>query len=151
MYDTCEKRSKSKELASDLGLDDSFSSDFCLLSLHIWMCLGKLRAHGSDGQHLAQTLFDNFWDDMVVVIRSKGVKELQVNKHLVELQEMFFGAALAYDEAVASSDAVLAAALWRNLYGFEVDAQKLEKAVQYVRRESATIDKMDITYFIKEY
>ena len=50
---------------------------------------------------------------MVIEIRSKGVTELHITKHLVELQEIFFGSALAYDEGIASSDAVLAAALWR--------------------------------------
>ena len=62
-------------------------SRFELVSLHVWMCLARLRADGSDGAKLSQELFDNFWDDMMNEIRHKGVKELSVNKHLVELQE----------------------------------------------------------------
>ena len=36
-------------------------------------------------------------------IREEGVKEMQINKHLVELQEVFFGSALAYDEGMLGS------------------------------------------------
>ena len=50
---------------------------------------------------------------MVIEIRAKGVTELHITKNLVELQEIFFGSALAYDEGIASSDAVIGAALWR--------------------------------------
>ena len=92
-------------------------------------------------------MFDTVWDDMVVEIRNKGIPELQLNKNLVELQEIFFGSALAYDEGIASNDAVLGAALWRNLYGFEVDARQLEIAVRYTRMESNRIEKMADEYF----
>ena len=86
---------------------------------------------------------------MVVEIRNKGIPELQLNKNLVELQEIFFGSALSYDEGIASSDAVLAAALWRNLYGFEVDARQLEVAVRYVRMETVRVEKMADEYFME--
>lgn len=39
--------------------------------------------------------------------------EIQISKHIVELQEIFLGSAISYDEGIVSSDAVLAAALWR--------------------------------------
>merc|ERR1712086_139463 len=64
MYDNCLSRAKSPELAAALGLDDSFSSRYVLLVIHIWMCLAKLRNVGGDGRELSQILFDNFWDDM---------------------------------------------------------------------------------------
>jgi len=34
----------------------------------------------------------------------QGIPELQLNKNLVELQEVFFGSALAYDEGIASNE-----------------------------------------------
>lgn len=36
----------------------------------------------------------------------------------------------------------------RNLYGFEVDAGDLEKAIAYVRRESTRIERMAPEYFM---
>jgi len=151
MFETCIQRSKSPELQKALGLDDSFSSMYTLLTLHVWMCLAKLRSSGPDGKQLSQSLFDNFWDEMVIEIRAKGVTELHITKNLVELQEIFFGSALAYDEGIASSDAVIGAALWRNLYGYEVNAEQVEVAVQYVRQETTTIEKMADEYFMQGY
>jgi len=149
MYENCLAHAYAPELAEALGLDDSFESRYRLLSLHIWMCLAKLRCcHGEyDGRKMAQILFDNFWDDMQMEIRKKQVRELEVNKWLVELQEMFFGAAVSYDESIVSSDAVLAEALARNLFGFQVSAQHLSQAVYFVRRQSVSIDKMAPEYF----
>merc|ERR1711988_1577754 len=86
-------------------------------------------------------------------IRHKGVKELSVNKHLVELQERFFGAALGYDEAISEqtdSDTLLAAALWRNLYsGGVCSSQQLSHAVKYTRSQLRSLCKMPPEIFLQ--
>jgi len=76
-----------------------------------------------------------------------------VNKHLVELQERFFGAALAYDECIGAhkhdADTLLAAALWRNLYSGEkgVSVQHLNVAVGYTRSQLSSLCKMPTSTF----
>ena len=78
----------SHQFVAALALDDSFSSVYCLLTLHVWICLAKLRCVGDDGRKVSQVichtfpppyssrlqvLFDNVWDDMMHEIRLKGV------------------------------------------------------------------------------
>jgi len=156
MYDSCLTRSDDATLIAALGVVDDnaeFLLRFECVSLHVWMCLVRLRMEGDEGRKLSQELFDNFWDDMVNEIRHKGVKELSVNKHLVELQERFFGAALAYDEALTSmegSDRLLAAALWRNLYaGNAQSAQHITYAVKYTRSQLDSLCKLPTETFIR--
>lgn len=155
MYHNCLERTDDPKLVQALGLSDEFVSRFELLSLHIWMCLARLRMDGKTGSKLSQELFDNFWDDMMNEIRAKGVKELAVNKHLVELQERFFGAALAYDESMSpeskDADMVLAAALWRNLYSGEPDVsiQQMQMAVGYTRSQLQSLCRMPPEQFIR--
>merc|ERR1712166_97604 len=130
MYDSCLTRSDDAVLISALGVVDDnaeFLLRFECVSLHVWMCLVRLRM--------------------------EGVKELSVNKHLVELQERFFGAALAYDEALTSmegSDRLLAAALWRNLYaGNAQSAQHITYAVKYTRSQLDSLCKLPTETFIR--
>jgi len=153
MYDNCLSRSDDPTLIAALGVGDVFLARFECVSLHVWMCLVRLRMEGDEGRKMSQELFDNFWDDMVNEIRHKGVKELSVNKHLVELQERFFGAALAYDEALTSlegSDRLLAAALWRNLYSGEAQsAQHVAHAVKYTRSQLDSLCKLPTETFTK--
>lgn len=155
MYHSCLERTDDQLLVDALGLSDEFVARFELLSLHIWMCLARLRMSGPDGTKLSQELFDNFWDDMMNEIRAKGVKELAVNKHLVDLQERFFGAALAYDESISpddseSADKVLAAALWRNLYSGEPDVsvQQIQMAVGYTRSQLHSLCRLPNEQFV---
>merc|ERR1712028_253311 len=156
MYDSCLTRSDDAVLIAALGVVDDnaeFLLRFECVSLHVWMCLVRLRMEGDEGRKLSQELFDNFWDDMVNEIRHKGVKELSVNKHLVELQERFFGAALAYDEALTSmegSDKLLAAALWRNLYSGDVTSvQHVATTVKYTRSQLDSLCKLPTETFTK--
>merc|ERR1711865_578486 len=153
MYDNCLKRSDDPQLIGALDVNDTFLARFECVSLHVWMCLVRLRMEGDEGRLMSQELFDNFWDDMVNEIRHKGIKELSVNKHLVELQERFFGAALAYDEALTSaegSDKLLAAALWRNLYsGDAQSAQHITYAVKYTRSQLDSLCKLPTETFIR--
>jgi cytochrome b pre-mRNA-processing protein 3 len=50
---------------------------------------------------------------------------------------------LAYDEGLVKGDAMLAAAVWRNLFGGreDVDFEKLAMIVGYMRRELARLVK----------
>ncbi|KAL7065183.1 hypothetical protein AAHC03_05114 [Spirometra sp. Aus1] len=43
------------EFVTKLGLPDTFQSWFSLTTLHIWMCLVRLRREGQEGRILKQT------------------------------------------------------------------------------------------------
>jgi len=58
------------------------------------------------------------------------------NKYLKDLFIQWRGVLAAYDEGLAKGDAVLAAAVWRNLFkaNEEVDIKALAQIVSYMRR-----------------
>lgn len=77
------------------------------------------------------------------------------NKYLKDLFLQWRGVLAAYDEGLASGDAVLGAALWRNLWkgsptdanGQEIDWVKVATVVAYMRRvlvDLARMDEMDL-------
>jgi cytochrome b pre-mRNA-processing protein 3 len=86
-------------------------------------------------QHITNHLFWAAEDRLVVyhkfnsnAVRQKSLKDMFANWRAV---------LLSYDEGLVKGDAVLAAAVWRNLFGGreDVDFQKLAQVVGYMRRE----------------
>lgn len=64
------------------------------------------------------------------------------NKYLKDLWQQWRGILLSYDEGVIKGDAVLAAAVWRNVFkaDVEVDIGDLALVTAYVRREMIMLD-----------
>jgi cytochrome b pre-mRNA-processing protein 3 len=86
-------------------------------------------------QHITNHLFWAAEDRLVVyhkfnsnAVRQKSLKDMFANWRAV---------LLSYDEGLVKGDAVLAAAVWRNLFGGreDVDFEKLAQIVAYMRRE----------------
>lgn len=63
-------------------------------------------------------------------------------KHLKDMFSNWRAVLLSYDEGLVKGDAVLAAAVWRNLLAGkeDVDFQKLAQIVGYMRREIKRLD-----------
>jgi cytochrome b pre-mRNA-processing protein 3 len=63
-------------------------------------------------------------------------------KYLKDMFSQWRAVLLSYDEALVKGDAVLAAAVWRNLLGGreDVDFNKLAQIVGYMRRELRRLD-----------
>lgn len=80
---------------------------------------------------------------------SRGVR----NKYLKDLFVQWRGIIAAYDEGLIKGDAVLGAAVWRNLWkasptgpdGKEIDWTKVAWVVAYMRRVTSELSKMDET------
>eukprot|EP00192_Tetraselmis_astigmatica_P013456 CAMPEP_0117655458 /NCGR_PEP_ID=MMETSP0804-20121206/4289_1 /TAXON_ID=1074897 /ORGANISM="Tetraselmis astigmatica, Strain CCMP880" /LENGTH=320 /DNA_ID=CAMNT_0005461809 /DNA_START=75 /DNA_END=1037 /DNA_ORIENTATION=- len=114
-----------------------------LISLHVWLCLTRLRLEGKQGQQVSQTLYDLFQEDVEARVRAAGVK-VRISKWLTELEQRFLGAATAYDKALkvpdmAESKALLTEALWRNVYNGEGEMSQAHILQRYVRRELACL------------
>ena len=69
------------------------------------------------------------------------------NKYLKDLFVQWRGLTAAYDEGLVQGDAVLAAAVWRNVFkGDEnVDIRKLGQVVSYVRGVLHQLDRLEDT------
>ncbi|KAK9819883.1 hypothetical protein WJX72_003560 [[Myrmecia] bisecta] len=142
LYDGVVEQATDTLLYNALGLENKFPARYAMLSLHVWMCLVRLRAEGDDGKDLAQMLYENFTDDVEKRVHAEGVK-VRVSKHLKELEKMFYGSSMAYDKAL-KGDGDLAEALLRNVY--INDTSKKAQAgllARYVRRELACLNMTD--------
>ena len=118
-------------------IERSFRGEHSALVLHVWLVLRRLREEGESGKALAQTLYDTFQDDVEHRVHAEGVR-VRVNKWLNELEQGFYGSALAYDNALTGGSGDLAKVLHRNVFhgegvaGEDARAKNLER---YVRRE----------------
>lgn len=86
-------------------------------------------------QHLTNHAFYAA-EDRLVVWHKFNANTLR-QKHLKDMFSQWRAVLLSYDEGLMKGDAMLAAAIWRNLMGSkeEVDFQELAQIVGYMRRE----------------
>jgi cytochrome b pre-mRNA-processing protein 3 len=127
---------------------NNFHSWFSLTLLHVWIALVRLRLEGRDGQLLSDALFGFFWSDVERRLVALGfTNPLIFGKNLNMYTNFYFGAVIAYDEALNASDALLADALWRNIFDLspDVSPRTLAMLVHYVRREVYNVMRLDIT------
>ncbi|KAJ5232761.1 hypothetical protein N7468_005717 [Penicillium chermesinum] len=104
-------------------------------------------------QTYAQHLIDHFShnaEHRMDVLHDMGTRSVR-NPYLKDLYIQWRGIIAAYDEGLVKGDAVLGAAVWRNLWkasttghdGQDVDWTKIAWVVAYMRRVSAQLAKMD--------
>lgn len=117
-------------------LEETWENEFYVNCLHLWMIFARIRKEGPEYKQLSQEVFDNFWQDIQKgMYHSLGVQSLALNTRTRELQNVFYGSAVSYDFALGSSDAILGAALYRNLFGLEGRAVHVNKMTAYVRKQ----------------
>lgn len=90
-------------------IQSDFRPQHAMLSMHIWFIHRRLLAYDTpedreSGKHgynlmLQEELFDIFWNDTRSRIRSAGVHELTVTKHLKDAQQATFLQCTQYDHA----------------------------------------------------
>ncbi|GAD98296.1 ubiquinol-cytochrome C chaperone, putative [Paecilomyces variotii No. 5] len=140
---------------TDLGLLPTFSSWSQVTFLHMYLLTVRLRALPSPeslntySRHLIDHFSHNAEQRMDVLhgIYSRGIR----NKYLKDLFIQWRGILAAYDEGLAKGDAVLGAAVWRNLWkashtdanGQDIDWAKVARVVAYMRRVLADLAQVD--------
>ena len=119
------------------GVPDTATGRFDAIALHSFLLMSRLKAAGIE-PGLAQAVSDMVVDDLDRNLREMGTGDLSVGKKVKKLMQGFFGRLGAYDEALAGDDAMLKAALQRNLYGSATATDRqLSALARYVRREAA--------------
>lgn len=120
------------------GLPPTFQTWFQITQLHLWMIMVRMRALPKDvGHHYQQQMTNHFFNDaearLRVVYQIRDGRIIQT--YMKDLLLQWRGSVAAYDQALVEGDAVLAAALWRNMYGTRQDADLvcLDRMVEHVR------------------
>ncbi|CDK27303.1 unnamed protein product [Kuraishia capsulata CBS 1993] len=129
-----------------LGLPRTFSQWFQITSLHIWILFVRMRAMPfKEGKNYQQKLVDRFFKDMELRL-SEEMNVMSgriIDTYLRDFHSQLLGIIMSYDEGIATNDAVLAAALWRNLFnGDKSDLVHVESALRYVRMQLYVLSKM---------
>jgi hypothetical protein len=121
---------------------------------------------GQYGKELSQEIYNLMWQDMTLRMSKAGVHTMTLTRQTRELQDRFLGSAVSYDAASkflspstcganaditkklrqglevgavnanARADAVLAAALFRNIFEGRCSAQQLEAMVIFLVQQS---------------
>lgn len=138
VYKMIEDHCESSMFHTHLRLQDDFRSKHALLCLHVWMILRRLRKEGDDAKRFSQNLYEHFQRDVEMRIHREGVR-VRVSKWLRELEDIFFGATLGYDNAIDKQSEDLSEALHRNVYGKEGDIMFAKALSRYVTRELASL------------
>ncbi|GAA5825557.1 hypothetical protein JCM11251_000283 [Rhodosporidiobolus azoricus] len=121
-YDRCAERSEveSAFFYEECSLPPSFQTWFSLTTLHVWLLSVRLRSLPAPlGRTYIQELINHMFIDLELRIRGPyNVSQSRLVKgYMKDVLEQYHGAIAAYDEGLVRGDAVLAAALWRNLFG----------------------------------
>ncbi|KAL4781924.1 ubiquinol-cytochrome C chaperone-domain-containing protein [Aspergillus varians] len=139
----------------ELGLVPTFSTWSQITFLHMYLLTVRLRALPSHEslQTYSRHLIDHFSHnaehrmDALHGLTSRAIR----NKFLKDLFIQWRGVLAAYDEGLIKGDAVLGAAVWRNLWkanyntpdGEEIEWEKVARVVAYMRRVLSDISKLD--------
>ena len=138
----------------ELGLPPTFSTWSQVTFLHMYLLTVRLRALPSHEsvQTYSRHLIDHFSHsaeermDILHGLTGRGIR----NKFLKDLFIQWRGILAAYDEGLVKGDAVLGAAVWRNLWkasytgpdGQEMDWTKVAMVVAYMRRVLSEISQV---------
>jgi len=129
----------------DLGLTPTFMNWAHISFIHMYMLQVRFRmlpkTHAPIWiQHLTNHAFYGAEDRLVIwhQLNSNSLRQ----KYLKDMFAQWRAVLLSYDEGLVKGDAVLAAAVWRNVFAGreDVDFEKLAQIVGYMRRELRRLD-----------
>ncbi|KZF21566.1 hypothetical protein L228DRAFT_231075 [Xylona heveae TC161] len=128
-----------------LGLQPTFNTWAQITFLNMYLFTVRFRCfHPSHAQAWHQHLLDHFFyaaEDRMADqhgLYSRGIR----NKYLKDLFVQWRGAVAGYDEGLVKGDAVVATAIWRNIFKAdpEVDWTRVAQVVSYLRRVLKGLD-----------
>lgn len=130
-----------------LELPVTFNMWAQVMYLHMYALTARLRKFPA--QHVRiweQNLLDHFFyaaEDRMAMWHGMAARGVR-NKYLKDLWVQWRGVLVSYDEGLIKGDAVLAAAVWRNVFQAreDVDLADVAAVVSYLRRELARLDKL---------
>ena len=134
-------------VAIELGLKPTFSTWSQVTMLHMYLLSVRFRCFEADvAQPWQQHLLDHFFFDaenkMTINhnMHARGTR----NKYLKDMYIQWRGLLAAYDEGLAKGDAVLAAAVWRNVFkaNENVDILGLGQIVCFMRNTLKALDSL---------
>ncbi|KAI5249418.1 hypothetical protein E4T43_00664 [Aureobasidium subglaciale] len=131
----------------ELGLPPTFSTWGQITFLHMYLVTVRLRMFPQEhAHHWHQNLLDHYFyaaEDRMAALHNISARSTR-NKYLKDLFVQWRGVLAAYDEGLAKGDAVLASAVWRNVFGGDenADAAAVASVVSYMRKNLRDLDRI---------
>ncbi|MCJ1395935.1 hypothetical protein MMC18_008821 [Xylographa bjoerkii] len=132
----------------EMGLTPTFNTWAQITFLHMYLLTVRIRcfpaAHAPTwNQHIINH-FSYLAEERMVTVHNIQARMVR-NKYLKDLFVQWRGLTAGYDEGLVKGDAVLAAAVWRNVCKADedVDLRKLGMAVAYMRSVLSALDTME--------
>jgi len=128
-------------------LDVTFNTWAQVMMLHMYLLTVRLRCFPKEHAGIwHQNLLDHFFyaaEDRMAVWHGMSARSVR-NKHLKDLWLQWRGLLLSYDEGLIKGDAVMAAAVWRNVFKAKegADVQDVALVTAYLRRELQRLGEM---------
>jgi hypothetical protein len=116
--------------------------------LHLYLLVVRLRCFDNDAYRLWQSqLVDHFFHDAEIRMEvTHGITSRSIQqRYLKDLFLQWRGLLLSYDEGLVKGDAVLASAVWRNVFKSreDVDLRVLAAIVSWMRLCLKNLDQME--------
>lgn len=132
---------------AEFGLLPTFSTWSQVTMLHLYLIIVRLRCLEKPAWQAWQTqLVNHFFQHAEDVMENNhGMRSRMIrSRHLNTLFQTWRGVILAYDEGLYKGDAVLAAAVWRNVFGSreDVDMRHVAAIVSWMRLTLRSLDQM---------
>ena len=139
-YHTVVEQARRPDFFARCGVPDTLDGRFELICLHAFLYLHRLKGEQPRAAPLGQCFFDAMFADFDRSLREMGTGDLSVAREIKRMASAFYGRIAAYEEGLASDDAVLRRALERNLFGTVAPSgAQLATMADYVRREAAQL------------
>ena len=138
LYEAIVAQARRPEFYTDLDVPDTIDGRFEMIAMHAFLVMHRLKTRGSEAEAVSQQLFDTLIADMDRSLREIGIGDLSVPKHIKKMAKGLYGRIVSYEKGLKDpNDAVMHAALDRNLYGtvMEVPEYCFEAVTAYMRRE----------------
>jgi cytochrome b pre-mRNA-processing protein 3 len=129
---------------------DSVDGRFEMLALHAFLVLNRLK-RAPEAARFAQHLFDTMFADLDRSMREMGAADIGVARHVKAMARGFYGRIAAYENGLSEGDAVLEAALRRNLYGTAQTApssDQLAAIAAYLHTQATALAAAPLSVFL---
>ena len=135
----------------EIGLQPTFSTWSQVTYLHMYLLTVRLR--GLDDQATLQNYqryllehFSHAAEDKMLIFHGMAARGIR-NRYLKDLFLQWRGLLAAYDEGLVKGDAVLAGAVWRNLFkgDEEVDWLKVAEVVVFIRKSINLLGNVELS------
>jgi len=128
-----------------IALPVTFSSWAQVMFAYLYCLTARLRAFPAAHAGIwHQQLIDHFFfaAEEQMVVEHQMVSRVVRNKYLKDLWQQWRGVLLAYDEGLIKGDAVLAAAVWRNMFKADLNADlgDVARVTAYIRSQLKALE-----------